>query len=251
MKSESRGAVHSESLEAFVTSREFGGRLLGQTKTLTSPNNMLVAMTGNNAELGVDLARRAYPCTLDANTPNPELRTFRRELPASVLEPRSRAALLGAALTLTRAWVVAGRLAPDAAVPQFGGFEQWRHVVGGILGHAGVPGFLGNRSFSEHVVEESGWDGVVAEWFGKFGSEWKYAKDLVTSLLLDGVGIDEGGEAARRAALGRALRSKKNAWIGAYRIEAKKDRTGVAQWRVHCNQPQATVESPMAREAGI
>jgi hypothetical protein len=30
-------------------------------------------------------------------------------------------------------------------VPPLEGFEEWRHVIGGMLQFAGVSGFLGNR----------------------------------------------------------------------------------------------------------
>jgi len=43
-------------------------------------------------------------------------------------------------------WLAAGQPPPGGDVPQLGGFEEWRRVVGGVLRIAEVPGFLANLS---------------------------------------------------------------------------------------------------------
>jgi hypothetical protein len=55
----------------------------------------------------------------------------------------NRAGLIQAVLTLVRAWFVAGKPEPSKGV-SFGSFEAWERVVGGIVGTAGVSGFLAN-----------------------------------------------------------------------------------------------------------
>ena len=54
----------------------------------------------------------------------------------------NRGEIIAALLTLARAWFSAGQPAPSTAVP--GGYESWATVVGGILEHAGIAGFLSN-----------------------------------------------------------------------------------------------------------
>jgi hypothetical protein len=113
--------------------------------------------TGNNLQLGGDIARRCFWIRMDAGMPEP----FRRSgfqhprLKEHVLAERRN--LLIALLTLVRAWFAAGQ--PRTSVPPVGSFEHWTEVVGGIFKYAGVDGFLGN---SGKMFENS--DGERGEW---------------------------------------------------------------------------------------
>ena len=64
-----------------------------------------------------------------------------------------RAGLVTAALTLARDWYAA-RCPSPGGVPPFGGFQEWANTVGGVLEHAGVTGFLGNRDRFRCRVDE-------------------------------------------------------------------------------------------------
>jgi len=65
--------------------------------------------------------------------------------------------LVRAVLILAKAWIVAGRPGAGGASPSRS-FESWSKVIGGILHHAGIPGFLGNleESYEESTQEERG-----------------------------------------------------------------------------------------------
>ncbi|MBI3966636.1 MAG: hypothetical protein HY329_13460 [Chloroflexi bacterium] len=76
-----------------------------------------------------------------------------------------RGHLLGALLTLARAWFAASKPAATN-LPKLGSFEAWAHVVGGVLAHAGVIGFLQNlEELYETVDDESApWGAFLAAW---------------------------------------------------------------------------------------
>jgi len=78
--------------------------------------------------VGGDFARRSIPCRVDARMAQPRTRTgFRHALPAWARE--NRGAIVGAVLTLTRAWFAADCPAYTGRV--LGSFEAWFRVVGG------------------------------------------------------------------------------------------------------------------------
>ena len=53
----------------------------------------------------------------------------------------NRGRLVAACLTLCRAWIAAGR---PRGTRSIGSYEAWAQVMGGVLGVAGIEGFLGN-----------------------------------------------------------------------------------------------------------
>ena len=89
--------------------------------------------TGNNITVGGDIPRRCYRIRLDALVANPYLRPAQQfkhpALLAWLEEERSR--LLGALLTVCRAWFDRGK--PDDGAPTMGSFEEWARVVWGVL----------------------------------------------------------------------------------------------------------------------
>jgi len=78
-----------------------------------------------------DIGRRLVPIELDAGVERPELRSVfkHRDLEAWVLRERRR--LVVAALTILRAYVVAGR--PTQKLSSFGSFEGWSDLVRSAL----------------------------------------------------------------------------------------------------------------------
>ena len=82
-------------------------RILGRSEAPELPANAFVTATGNNLALVGDMTRRAVLCRLDPGCERPELRTFPRSPIAAAKVERGR--YLAAALTVLRAFVVAGR----------------------------------------------------------------------------------------------------------------------------------------------
>jgi hypothetical protein len=151
------GQLRAPSLANALTADVWKDRILGRSESIELPQLATWLATGNNIRLGGDLQRRCYQIRLDAQSGKPWMgRKFKHpDLKAWVGENRGE--IIAALLTLARAWFFAGRPAPSIAVP--GGYESWATVVGGILEHAGVTGFLSNL---QNVYEKS--DEETAEW---------------------------------------------------------------------------------------
>jgi hypothetical protein len=236
-----RGSVKSTALESALTQPTYKGRTLGRSEMPGYPNRAAWVATGNNARVAGDLPRRLYLCTLDAKCAEPEARTFGRELPGWALA--NRAALVGAALTLLRAWVSEGMPGPSAEVPVMGSYERWRHVVGGVLHVANVAGFLSNRTEVAERVEEDddGWPEFLAGWQARHGAEWVTVRELVAGLTMghyghtinpDTLGLREEGDAAKQ--LGRALGERARAYVAGFRIEreTRTSKSSPVRWRI-------------------
>jgi hypothetical protein len=151
------GRLSSGMLSAALTSGTWRDRQLGASFNLELPQLATWAVTGNNIQLGGDMARRCYRIGLDSGVARPWLRSgFTHEnLEEWVSEHRSD--IVAAALTIARAWYAAGQ--PRGKSPTLGSFEDWSQVMGGLLGYAGITDFLGNVT---EVYE--GADDESAEW---------------------------------------------------------------------------------------
>jgi hypothetical protein len=100
-------------------------------------NNTTWYATANNATLVGDVVRRAVHVRLATPLEHPEERAdFRHpDLLAWVRQERPR--LLAAALTVLRAWFVAGK--PKADLPAFGSFEAWSDIVRSVCAWLDLP----------------------------------------------------------------------------------------------------------------
>ncbi len=123
------GPLHGESLCTVLTGESFSERLLGTNKTATAPTVCTWLATGNNLTLQGDMTRRVIPCQLDPQCERPEERQFSRNLYEWI--PKHRPALVAAALTALRAYIVAGK--PRQSIATFGSFEQWSDLVRSAL----------------------------------------------------------------------------------------------------------------------
>lgn len=145
-------------LAKVITGEIHRDRVLGKSQTVSVPVRCSWIATGNNLQLGGDMARRCYWVRMDAGCSEPFRRTgFKHErLKEYLLEQRRE--LLIALLTLARAWFDAGQ--PRSSTPPVGSFERWTEVVSGILEHAGVEGFLANseKLFEQSDIERSDWE---------------------------------------------------------------------------------------------
>jgi hypothetical protein len=115
----------SAALCSVLTQEHYKGRVLGVTGTRTVPTNATFLATGNNLSFVGDISTRAILCRIDPQCERPEDRSFNIDL--RVYIPRHREELVEAALTIVRAYHVAGR--PKQPIKQFGRFEDWSDLV--------------------------------------------------------------------------------------------------------------------------
>lgn len=138
--------IEGAHLARSITSITYSDRILGVSSMIEFPNRVTWVALGNNVSVNGDLSRRVYRIRLAPTMANPQDRDV-----ASYRHPdikgwtmAHRAELIGAALTVIRAWFVDPERAESTAGRRFGSFEKWGGMVGGILDHAGVDGFLGS-----------------------------------------------------------------------------------------------------------
>lgn len=259
------GRLDAPELAAVLTMEVWTKRQLGGNSAPALAQRATWIATGNNVRLGGDLPRRCYPIKIDARTSRPwERQEFTiKDLRAYLREHRGE--LLAALLTLARAWFAAGQ--PATSVRALGSFEQWTRIVGGILNHAGVAGFLGNLEEMYQTADE---DGPVLESFlralqGAFGGDAWTVRDMVRRaheaeqsnldgdadrVLRDAVPEwlwSAGGELSG-IKLGKLLKANCGRRFGADNIRAERaggDTHGkVARWCVQADAPAKDLDAP-------
>jgi hypothetical protein len=202
----------SGNLASALTKTTWSGRELGFSRNITVPISCVWLATGNNLTLSGELTRRAVPINLAPQLEQPWMRD-----PAEFREPdlrgwtkQHRRDLVKAAVTIIQAWIEAGR--PRYEHPTLGSYESWSRVMGGVLGNAGVGGFLDNldQFRGEVDVDSHLWQQFVTEW-------WAWHKDdpLTAGQLLDVVdepsnelliALPEGTRRSREMALAGLVR---------------------------------------------
>lgn len=103
-------------------------RPLGKSTVVEVPAIAMMTATGNNLTFVGDMSRRALLCQLDPGVERPELRSFSFDPVKLVLAKRGD--LVAAALTVLRAYHVAGR--PYQVAP-LGSFADWSNTVRSAL----------------------------------------------------------------------------------------------------------------------
>jgi hypothetical protein len=169
--------LDSASLASALTAHVFGDRVLGQSRTSSSPVRCVWVATGNNPTLSTEIARRCIRIRIDPHTEDPwlsrgalfkhpELRTWTAQ---------NRDHLIWAALTLTRYGLQHG--IPDR---RLGSYENWSDVIGRILNGCGVPCFLGNLEtfYSRSDAESAAWRALLGAWWYMYGDTPQFAGEL-------------------------------------------------------------------------
>ena len=166
------GPLFAPSLARALTARTWTDRILGRSESITLSQRATWIATGNNIILRGDLPRRCYWIRLDAKQSRPWQREgfTHPDLLSWVSEKRGE--LVGALLTIARAWFAEGR-PPSAEIPRLGSFESWTEIVGGMVTFAGVDGFLGNLKELYDKADEGNaeWEAFLEEWWKHRGED--------------------------------------------------------------------------------
>lgn len=160
-------AFDSPALATALTEDPYRGRLLGMHEELCLRTNSVETLTGNNCLIKGDLPRRAVKCRIDAKREKAFERTFKiPNLEAYVLENRTR--LVGAVLTILRAFEVVGR--PKQELSKFGSFEDWSAKIREPLVWLGMAdSYVTTANIIEEDPARERSGDVVAAWYGAFG----------------------------------------------------------------------------------
>jgi putative DNA primase/helicase len=145
-------------------------RPLGTSVTKRVGNAFNVFVNGNNAVIAADMVRRTLKCSMDANTEEPENRTFTRNPLAEILANRGK--YIAAVLTVCRAYICAGR--PDK-LPELASFEAWSNLVRSALVWLGRPDPVGTiAGLREGDPVREARANVFEAWTATLGTERSY-----------------------------------------------------------------------------
>jgi hypothetical protein len=166
-------------LDAAVTAEIWSGRVLGKSERVRLPNKMTFFATGNNIQVKGDLARRALRCYLDPADERPEERDDFKHPQLLAWVRDNRPGLVTAALTVVRAYIVAG--CPQLGLARFGGFEAWAVWVRAPLVWAGAadPVESQRELRAEADGDRAAWGQLLRLLRDKHGDEPFHASDVL------------------------------------------------------------------------
>jgi hypothetical protein len=160
-----------------ISQRFVQSRLLGLSKNPQIPNTVMIGANGNNFSFTGDMLRRGLTGHLDAGVEKAWEREFQSEDPVSVFK-RERAKLVAAALTVLRAYIIAGR--PRSKAPPLGGFEEWcRTVRDAILWLDGADPCLTIESARKADPAEQRRGVVLAQWLAVLSDRSLTTREVV------------------------------------------------------------------------
>lgn len=113
--------IPHKSLCSSLTEEHITGRILGVSKTATVGTRTLFLSSGNNVYPVRDMTRRTVTITLDPACERPTSRTFKKK-PLEIVR-KNRGRWVSQALTIVRAWIVAGR--PCSEVKSLATYSDW------------------------------------------------------------------------------------------------------------------------------
>jgi hypothetical protein len=234
----------SPDLSRAITQPEYQDRLLGETKMLRLPTNVTWTATGNNLAFRGDLAVRTLVCRLDARLERPEERSFKiADLKGYLAEHRRE--LVMAALTILRAYVLAGK--PDQQLKPWGGFDEWSRTIRAALVWLGLADPCATR---QHVIEDdpdreqaaalfSAWHSAVGTGAAQIAHVIDLADrspELKAALLAVAAAKNDGGRIDPRR-LAHWCREWRDRVVGGLLLAKDKDYGKSATWRVKPPDP--------------
>jgi hypothetical protein len=166
-----------------LTETSIAVRILGKSEVPYMPSDVAMFATGNNLRARGDMVRRMLVCRIDPACERPDGRIFTRNLSEWV--PANRARLLSAALTLLRAYIVAGKPAQD--IGPYGSFEEWSGLVRSCLVWAGMPDPCLTRARLEADDEvSSSLRDILGLWHAHLGTGGHTAAEVATQASMPG-----------------------------------------------------------------
>jgi hypothetical protein len=253
-----------KSLCMALTSERLEGRILGKSQVTSVVTRALFLSSGNNVGPVGDMTRRCLTINLDPRCEVAAARSFRRhDLVGDVLRERER--YVSAALTVVRAWVVAG--CPLTACIPLAGYGAWAAWCRQPLMWLACPDPAASlfKAMSEDP-DRATLLRFLDCWHEQFGGDAKMVRDVIRSTIVLRPGIEEFQEVMLEVAgeHGRINTRKLGRWIarhsgrtvnGLRLVKAPKSRN-VENWRVESvtavtSVPALAPASDMDGEVGI
>lgn len=174
--------IPHKSLCTALTSENMSGRILGQSKTAEVGTGALFLSSGNNVEPVRDMTRRVVTIRLDPQCETPATREFIKNPVGEV--QKNRGHFISAALTIVRAWVVAGR--PKTEVKPLNSYGEWSELCRQPLLWLGLedPAQCVFETMA-HDPDREGLAAFLDAWFTKYGIFSMSIKQVVEGSLFD------------------------------------------------------------------
>lgn len=252
----------SGTLDAALTAEEWRDRILGQNKVVTLRLRVIWFLTANNLQIIGDTARRILNIRMDAKMERPEQRTAFKHPRLLEWIRRERPRLVHAALTILRAFFVAG--APEGP-SDWGSFEGWSRVVRGAILFVGLKdpaetrNALSGRADTETAALTSVFDGLEALCAGNSLEAVEIVDAIHTKSRTHGrlhAALLElrplrGGQPLDAQALGYTLRKFRDRVVGGRRLASERSGDRHRWYIEHIGAPGASsppsVSEPLRR----
>ena len=158
----------SGALATVLTAGEIRDRVLGKSEQVTVPWRAVMFATGNNLVFKGDLGRRVVPIDIDPKEEIPEERKNFKHVPLLSWTRDNWPKFEIAALTILRAYHVAGR--PNQNLSEFGSFEEWSNFIRGSLVWTGMADPCKGREKirQEGNIESENLRGMLNAWYDVF-----------------------------------------------------------------------------------
>ena len=237
--------VAHKSLCTVLTSEFLVGRILGVSKTASVSTRTLFLSSGNNVGPVQDMTRRCITIHLDPGMEIPSARNFTR--PDLVRDLRcGRGRYVSAALTIVRAWIVAGR--PKTTCKSLASYGEWSDLCRQPLL------WLDCEDPTDSVFEAMAEDPdretlarLLVAWQSVFGKTPAMVRDAVKQAnllqneraelreVLHDI-AEEKGEVNRRK-LGKWISRHAGRIVGGLRFVRTKGNSSAEKWRVESVSP--------------
>ena len=179
------GVFDSPSMASCMTSPMLTDRILGQSASSTVPNRMMLILTGNNLTLQGEMPRRVLVCRIDPAVERPFSRHFELEPFGYCRTNRQR--MIGAALTIVRAYLTHGLANPLNG--RLASFEDWDECVRHSVSYANelVPDMFGDvmESITANQAADPELETLtmfLRAWFDAFQTRAISASELISSV---------------------------------------------------------------------
>lgn len=150
-----KGHIQSQIIEAFMTSSNWTGRVLGKTQMFEAENTATLFFTGNDCTVSPDMANRCLIVDLYVDEADVQARTISQPINDSWLMQReNRFKILSALWSIVRYYVDAGCPRPSGRVRV--GFEEWCNVIAGMVEFAGFGDCLAEPEIEKDPNTEQG-----------------------------------------------------------------------------------------------
>src|ERR1035437_744919 len=253
-----KDTVSSATLSSALTKSQWDDRVLGVSKNFRGTNNRTWVLAGNNVRLGGDIPSRSVLISLDPGPSDPKLRDATKfklgDISVWLTRDENKVRVIRALLTLITDWAAHG--CPRSTVQHR--FAEWAAVVGGVLKHHKIDGFLGNQALVEqHVHYDEHLADFFARWYERYSDNPQGVKKLRATLgkvpeAGDGNVWNGNWPRGRKnellswKALGQELREALGQVHGGYQVDVVSDGHGGEMFKV--SRVEEPVEEPVGEQ---